>query len=218
MCIANRQAKQGGFTLFEILIAMVLFAFLTITSFHLFGSVLDAYQRNQQRFSQQGSLALGWMLLFQDLVQIRARTHRDILGDTQSAMEVSDPYLLRFIRGGLPHLDGVIPGGMQRIAYQLEDNILYRLSWSVLDLANDSQPIRQILFKQVDTVLFEFLNDNHDYVKNWPVEDERLSEQANEASSTPPHIVSTALPKMIRVTLTLEDQPPMVRLFPGVER
>lgn len=198
---AYHNTKQRGFTLIELLVSLVLFAVLMTSSFQLFDSVLNANERSREQLQQQNQLSMAWTIIFQDLIQLRARTHRDIRGDQQSAYETSQDELARFIRAGLPPIQGVTPGGMQRVAYQFEDSTLYRLSWPVLDLAADSEPSKQVLFKDLKAVTFEHLDNNNIYREDWP------------PAGSP---VGNTMPRMIRISIVFKDNREMQRIFPGI--
>ena len=196
---------NAGFTLIELLVGLVLFAILITSSYQLFNRVLAANERSETQFQQQQQLAVAWAVIFQDLIQVRTRPHRNILGGREPAYQSNNQYLARFIRAGLPPINGVTPGGMQHIAYALEDNKLYRLSWPVLDLANDSEPLRQLLLEGVQQARFEHLNANNDYVEYWP---------PVTSGNT---VNATVMPRMLRITIEFDDGRSIQRLLPGVQ-
>ncbi len=197
--------SQKGFTLIELLVAMVVFAFLMLTSFQLFNSVLDANERSETQFKQENKFNFAWSIIFQDIIHIRPRPHRDIQGTKQSAYATSQEYLAEFIRAGLPPIEGVTPGGMQHIAYLFEEEKLYRLSWQALDLANDSEPVKQLLIDGLKDIKIEHLDSSNEWNEDWPP----------LALSNPS---LSLLPHMFRISLTLNDGRELSRLFPGVSQ
>lgn len=201
--VPPQPAAQGGFTLIELLVSLLLFGVLMVSSFQLFNTVLDANERSRDQLTTQNQLAMAWAIMFQDIIQMRARTQRDIRGDQQHAYETSQDYLARFVRGGLPPINGVSPGGMQRVAYQLEDDKLYRLSWAVLDLAPDSEPHKQLLLSDLNSAVFEHLDTGNAYQLDWP-------------PTTSDNAAATVMPRMIRISLRFKDGREMHRIFPGI--
>lgn len=202
--------RQRGFTLIEILLAVMVFAMLMLATFQIFDSVIRTNERSEKQFDQQNELNIAWAIMLQDLLQIRARTHRDIQGDAVSALQTNDEYLMQFIRGGLPPIQGITPGGMQLVAYSLEENILYRHSWAVLDLANDSEPFKQALISNIDTVTIEMLTKRNEWSEVWPpIDIEELSEGV---------FATAEVPRMFRINLTFTNEAEFNRLIPGPQQ
>jgi len=202
-----QHAKQRGFTLIEILLAVMIFAMLMLATFQLFDSVLKTNERSETQFVQQNQLNIGWSIILQDLLQMRSRTHRDIQGDLRSAYETTQEYHAIFTRGGLPPITGVTPGGMQLVAYEFdkEKNQINRLTWPALDLANDSEPFVQPLVANVKEFTIEHLTKDNDWSEVWPPTD-------SGASST---VVTAELPRMLRITIIFNDEREFLRLVPG---
>lgn len=201
---------HSGFTLIEILIAVLVFAVLMVTSFQMFNSVIDLNDRSETQFRQQNQLNIAWAVIFQDLLQLRPRMHRDIQGDIVSAYSTNQDYLALFTRAGLPPINGVTPGGMQLVAYQLDEEKLQlkRLSWQVLDLANDSEPVEQVLISGVKDAKLEHLTRENEWSEVWPPVNFNDAPGAINATNQ--------LPSMIRVSLVLDDERELVRLMPGL--
>ena len=87
------------------------------------------------------------------------------------------------------------------MAYQLEDETLYRLVWPVLDRAPDTQPTRTPILNGVERFEIRLLNKDDQFVDLWPNESQALS----------------ALPKLTEVRLQLLDMGEITRLFMGAE-
>lgn len=205
--------KARGFTLIELLVALILFALLMVSAFQLFDSVLTVNERSQASFDDENRLALAWSVIFQDMVHLRNRPHRDIQGDKQPAFETTQYELVRFVRGGYPPVAGITPGGLLRVAYVLSDEgELIRQSWAVVDLANDSEPRAQVLLRGVESVELTFLGDDG-YSATWPPLNVAVDNVAVDAAAAGP---LDLLPHMIRITLRLRDGREMTRLLPGV--
>jgi general secretion pathway protein J len=204
----NHYPQMRGFTLIELLVSLAVFTLLMASAFQLFDNILDNNERSRADLQQQQELAFTWNLLFQDFLQLRARPIRDIQGDTQPAFQAGQTDLAHFVRGGLPPIKGVIPAGMQRVAYQLRNNELYRLSWPVLDLGNDSKPMEQRLLGEVAEAKFEFLDQENNYQQFWP-----------SAVPTPDTTNNnlTQMPRMLRITLAFKNGQRIQRILPGLD-
>ena len=203
-------AKQRGFTLIEILLAVIIFALLMLATFQLFDSVLKTNERSETQFLQQNQLNIGWSIMLQDLLQVRSRTHRDIQGDIRSAYETTQEYHAIFTRGGLPPITGVTPGGMQLVAYEFdkEKSQINRLTWPALDLANDSEPFIQPLMANVKAFTIEHLTRDNDWSEVWPPTNSGADRIA----------VTNELPRMLRITIIFNDEREFLRLVPGPTR
>jgi len=95
------------------------------------------------------------------------------------------------------------PSGIRRIQYSLnESQQLVRQSWGISESPRYSDGVTQLLLDNVAEVLFEHLDDNSLFIPDWPP----------LKSSGPPK-----LPKMIRVTISLNNGAETSRLFLGVE-
>lgn len=212
---SNTRAR--GFTLIELLVALILFALLMVSAFQLFDSVLTVNERSQASFDNDNRLALAWSVMFQDMVHLRNRPHRDIQGDKQPAFETTQYELVRFVRGGYPPVAGITPGGLLRVAYVLNDEgELIRQSWAVIDLANDSEPRTQVLLRGVEALELAFLDDSDQYSEVWPPANTGAVTAADNADNATALGPLDIMPRMIRITLRLRDGREMMRLLPGV--
>ena len=200
----SRITSVRGFTLIEVLVVMVIFSVLMVLGYMGFERMVDVDARSRQQVAEQNQLHYSWSVLINDFLQLRARPVRDQLGDPQAAYQVEvDDYAVRFTRGGLP-LGVDSSGGLQRVAYRVnEKGELERWVWPVLDQLVDNQPIAQPLMGGVSSIRFEQLDLENNYQLLWPPLNTNLSLQA--------------LPRMVRITLTLADGSELMRLVPGVD-
>lgn len=197
--------RSRGFTLIEMLVALLVFALLMVSAFQLFSSALHVNERSEASFAAENQLVMAWAVIFQDLIHVRDRPQRDIQGDKQAALETTQYELLRFVRGGYPPVAGITPGGLLRVAYRLDDDgNLIRQTWSVIDLANDSQAREQILLSGVESLQLAMLNDSGDYTEVWP--------PLNTGG-----VDLEMLPRLFQLTLTFRDGRTMTRTIPGVD-
>ncbi|WP_067583386.1 type II secretion system minor pseudopilin GspJ [Endozoicomonas ascidiicola] len=162
---------HNGFTLLELMIAILLFSMISTASFKLFSSVNAAQQSTQQTLKDLTALKRARILLQQDLLQLAARPVRDEFGDHLPAIQGGrdNDYLLEFTRAGWqnPLLDK--RSRLQRIAYGLERNQLVRYYWPVLDRAQDSSPVRQVLITDVTDITLRFMGPEKRWQNSWPV-------------------------------------------------
>lgn len=107
-------------------------------------------------------LQLAFSLLEQDMRFISERRVRDGYGDAEPVLIINnasiDGELLRFTaaRRSVSISD---TSALQRVAYRLENGDFYRVSWSVLDRAEDSGERRQLLLTDLETATVSVLQN-----------------------------------------------------------
>lgn len=196
----ERRSTQSGFTLIELLIALAISAVIAVLGYQAVSSVVSVQTRTEDHAAKMEQLqrAVWWME--QDLIQLAPRTIQDGLGAVLPALQYRGDLGLEFTRiAEFPTPYGM--GGLLRVAYQLDDGMLYRLVWPVLDRAPDTQPTRLPVLEGVQAFEVRLLNAQNQYVTNWPGEQQLL----------------TDLPKLTEVRLEIDGMGEMTRLFMGAE-
>lgn len=157
--------KQQGFTLIEVMVSLVILAVLgVVLSMGLQqvvtwqGKLLTEMDESNQRMKLQS-------LLLNDLLQLAPRAVNDGYG-TQL------PACMTYPTGGFEctRYDAVVGGnGLIRIAYQLvPQEGLVRLRWTTADRPPAQEPIRQVVFANVDQLLVRWQDKNTIWVNQWP--------------------------------------------------
>lgn len=193
----------GGFTLIEILVAMLLLALMSMMSYQAINAVLNINQRSQQGLAQEARLQRAWQIIGRDIIHLRARTFVDGLGASEPAY-ITDPseFGVRFSRGGGPMVRSN-PSGLRRIEYRVnEDAQLIRQSWAITESPRLSDGSSMVLVDNVEEVRFEHLTNTFIYSEDWPPINEQHS--------------PTSLPRMIRVFIVMDGERETSKLFPGV--
>jgi len=192
--------KQAGFTLIELLIAVAIASVIAVLSYqaiHQGVLVKENADESVERF-EAVQRTLWWME--QDFTQMAPRTVQDVLGSPLPAFQLSYDYGAEMTRIAVyPSPYGI--AGLARIGYVLEDGVLYRQVWPVIDRAPDSEVERLPVWSDVARFEVRVLNADNQWQEIWPEADQPL----------------TDLPRLIEVTLMLEDMGQIRRLFPGVD-
>ena len=201
----KRIRQQFGFTLIEVLVALVIFAVLSVLGYQGLAAILDYEQRSRTAYEEQMQLHRATAVLLQDFIHLRPRSTRDRLGGRNRAYQTTDPdYIVSFVRGGLPTVPGSSFGGMQRVAYSVsDDDELLRWVWPVLDSFTEIDPDSTVLINAVDSFEVYQLNAANEFEENWPPLNETLPDDV--------------LPRMIRLEIILSEGITIERLIPGVE-
>ena len=198
-------SRQAGFTLIEIVVSLLIFAVLSVLAWQGLYQIVNVEQRSREQSQAQNEVNRAWAILVQDLLHLRSRPVRNRFGDLEPAYTTDiDPYLVLFSRGGLPVLDGLIPAGMQRVAYRVDENQqLLRHTWPLEDGYHEDAGRSQVILQEVESLRFEQLDSGNFYQPNWPP----LNEELNPRQ----------VPRMLRVILTLSSGMEMTRMLPGIQ-
>lgn len=133
---ALAQIRRGnGFTLVELLVAILLFALLSAAAAGLLRFGVDARGRSFERLDNLASIGRMRALLAADLGQAASRPWRDETGARQPAFNASggSGVLLQLVRRGWRN-DGAAPrASLQRVEYRLAGDRLERRSWPMVD-------------------------------------------------------------------------------------
>lgn len=163
--------RARGFTLLELLVALAIFAVLATTTYSGLVGVLAQRAAVEQQAARLQDLQRGYRLLARELSQFTARGLRDEFGELQPALQLGGqrPGLAFTHAGWFNPLDR--PRGiLQRVRYQLDQDRLLRLSWPVLDRAQDSEPLEQELLDQVRGLQVRLLDEAGEWHEQWPPE------------------------------------------------
>jgi len=140
---------QRGFTLFEILIAVSIFAVIgtiAMTSLIQVGRTGERVTQQQQLLSDI-QFTLGYF--GKDWSQMIDRKVRDQYGDVQSQLQLNENGL-RFTRQGWSNLLQQKRSNLQRVEYRLQDNTLQRRFWPQLDQGYSEVAVEQDLLGDVE--------------------------------------------------------------------
>lgn len=133
--------KANGFTLVEMLIALSIFALLSIAGVSLLSFSIDSRQRTAERLDTLASITRARSLLSADLAQAVPRTWRDTTGFNRPAFSGgNDGVGIELIRSGWANDGGAARSSLQRVSYRLEGDRLLRISSPMVDGAADNPP------------------------------------------------------------------------------
>ncbi len=193
--------KYTGFTLIEILVALMVFAILaTITS-----STLYYAFNNRSRVSAQAQrlneLQLAVSLLQQDMLQIIERPIRSADMSISPIIIGQNDYV-EFTRAGRanPYSEEK-RSTLQRVAFLCQKDRLVRRTWPSLDRINAKSYNDKVLVTSLKKCHFNYLNQHLQPLAEWR-EEFIASNRRTEF-----------LPKAIQINLTLQDWGEMNLLF-----
>ena len=162
--------QSRGFTLIELMIAILIFALISTAAYKLFDSVSRAQQVTDGILDRLDGLQRAMIVIEKDLFQVAPRPIRDEFGDRQKAMQApgKNGELLEFTRFGWRNPIQEIRSNMQRVAYSLEEDELIRYYWLMLDRAPDPVMVRQVLMSDVTGARLKFMDEKKRWQPTWP--------------------------------------------------
>jgi general secretion pathway protein J len=165
------RARDGGFTLLEILIALAIVATLAVLGYRALAAMTQSESRLAAEAERWRALDQFFARLEGDLREAIPRSAR--LGDSREpawlgTVDGNGNAALVFSRAG-PEFN-LEPGSAgQRIAYRLRDGVIEVLYWSSYDRARDAQPSVYPLLSDVATFRLTYLGNNGSWFASWPV-------------------------------------------------
>jgi general secretion pathway protein J len=188
--------RTGGFTLLELLVAMAIFAILGTLALTGYTELQHQSEYAEQRLARTREVQRAVQLICQDLGQIEPRPVRQPLGEgwlpaLMAGVAVENK--IEFTRAGWSNTAGLERPTLQRVAYRVDEDGLWRDHWPVLDRTLTQEPVKQKLLGSVRDVRFRFMNSTQEWVERWPVTEGTTDAATRER------------PVAIEVTLDLED-------------
>ncbi len=144
--VTNTSKLNNGFTLVEVLVAMAITAFVALLGYNGLSAAIDASESQQVQSERIAKIQLPLSVLERDIRYAVNRPIKDEYGDMQSAFsggEFND-YLLELTRADWLNPRDLPRGELQRVRYRLEDDKLWRESWSVLDRLSEEDSLQRI--------------------------------------------------------------------------
>jgi general secretion pathway protein J len=188
---------EAGFTLVEMMVALAIFALISVAGVTLLRSGSDTQLAVKDRLEDLSRTSRLANALESDLAQAVARPVRDAAGQAVPAFVQSDANvpgaLFGFVRAGWSNFDESPRPGLQRIAYALDGKALKRVTWPMLDGAAPSETA--ILVDDVGSAQIRFRDDAGEWRNDWTATD------------------ANAMPRAVELALTIDGKPEQRMLF-----
>ena len=200
----SSRAPHSGFTLFELMVAVAIFAILAALGYASLNNSIRYREVTDRNLAKLRDLQTTVRLLGQDFQELAPRPVRDALGGpNQPALsaDARNAYVVVMTRAGWSNTAGLQRPALQRVGYLLDNGTLRRDSWTVLDATQSSEPLRRELMRKVKRFEVKYLDTGRQWLTQWP-----------PAASQPP-TSERQRPLAVEVTLELEDWGVITRLF-----
>lgn len=174
MLQVSSRRGNSGFTLIEVLLALMIFSTLSMSANQIFSNVMTSSTQTEEVGNALKSLQRTILIMDSDFRQILARPYRD--GGEKSKdqlIEMADGLLdsysdgIRFVRGGWINPQQLYPrGAVVKVGYRVQDDILQRLRWMYPDDSSALEPAVMTVMEGVKSIKFEVYDDEK-WQKTW---------------------------------------------------
>jgi general secretion pathway protein J len=188
-----KSRHASGFTLLELLVAMLVFAMLSVMAYGGLRNVMNTDRQSEASSRRLSELEMTFMFMGRDLAQVVDRTARDSLGTPQPSFTGAIQRMaFTCYAGG--------NGEVGRVEYFLQGESLRRGRWPVLDATQETVLQQAELLGGVEVLQVRYLA--RQWSETWPAPN-----------------VNTTMPRAVEITLKLKEGAEFRRLFelPNVE-
>ncbi|MCO4321580.1 type II secretion system minor pseudopilin GspJ [Aliidiomarina quisquiliarum] len=166
--------KTRGFTLIEVMVAMVVLALIGLASAAVLSQMTQAEEASSKRHALLSELQFSLLIIDRDVRQMVARTIRatdeqakHIYLTNEASTVDSDSGALVFVRGGWSNPEHMLPRSeLQPVAYRVRERVLQRVYQPFVDSVS-SEPTVQDLLSQVESFEVEFSGESGERVSRW---------------------------------------------------
>ena len=168
----NAEPRQGprrrpaGFTLVELLVAVLVFGLLAAAGYAAVRSLLDAAETHERRAASFAALQRSVTALDADLRQLVSRSGPTPGGQAQPAL-AGTPVSLTGRRAGRASPAGLERSRLQRFGWFIESGTLVRLAWPA---EGDGTPVRQPFLDDVLGFELRYRDALGRWTDAWPAE------------------------------------------------
>ena len=165
-------ANSNGFTLVEMMVALFIFAMLSMAGVIMLRSAVDSDEVAAENLGQMAEMQRFISLMEADLSQALPRTYRNASGDQMPAFASgrsgTGGAFLKFTRGGLSNVNGEARSNLERVEYRLSSGNLERLRNRMTDGGAMEQPA--VLISGVDQLAVRFRDKRGQWSNDWQTE------------------------------------------------
>lgn len=177
---------RRGFSLIELLVALVIFATMAAIAYAGLGAVTRTRTTLETRERELAALGRTLTFVERDLRASAWRPVRDGEGRDLPAL-LGQAEFLELSTHGRGHALGPDLGMVERVGYLRDADGLHRLRWPVLDRVRTTVPDRRLILPDVEHVRWRYLTADGRWHDQWP---------------PPAGALATTMPVAVEFTLT----------------
>lgn len=133
------RSAERGFTLVEVMIALMIFGMIAAAGVAILSFSIRAQGATDAKLDQTSGIARLNAALAADLAQAQDRPARDERGVLRPAF-AADATSMTLVRGGWSNFDGAARASVQKAQWRLERGAIVRQGWPMLDGAPPLDP------------------------------------------------------------------------------
>ena len=163
-----RRAKSAGFTLIEMLLAVAIFAVISVASFQILSTVADSNGHSEQVIKQLHGVERAFFWIERDFLQATRRKVR-VDGEAPSdkvfvggeLILESEGDAVAFTHDGWRNPGLILPRSeIQSVIYRMYDGNLERSFYNYPDPVMGAKPRIQVLLSDIDSLKFEYFSED----------------------------------------------------------
>ena len=167
--VTRMKGRIRGFTLLEMLVAISIFGIIGLGANQMLRSVIDTQSRVRVANETVDDISRALTVIHRDVTQVIPRGIRDEYGEPIGPLLVGQgTYVLELTRTGWNNPLRHQRSEVQRVAYGIEDETLYRYFWLVLDRAEDTEPRSQVLLESIQGFSANVVDLSGETTDVWP--------------------------------------------------
>ncbi len=183
--------RQSGFTLPEVLIALLIFALIASACVYALRLGVDSRDQLTLADNNLKRVQIARILMKEDLAQVVLRPVRDEFGEALpgsfsggqvtfgSDIDDDEKLLMRFVRAGWINPNAQSPrSALQHVEYIFKGGALIRRAHIYLDETENAEVVERVLFDNLEVAEAEFLTGfagrDLEWANGWPVSTEEI--------------------------------------------
>ena len=194
------RSKTKGFTLIEVLVSIAIFATLSVAAYQVVNQIQRSNEVSIERSARLNALQRSLVILDNDFRQMAQRQFRTNGEEASSKLVLMQEYLLdsdtvgvMFTRLGWHNPQQQFPRGeVTKVGYRIKEETLERVWWRYPDTPTGQEGVVTPLLEGIEAFSLEFYNGSS-WLKEWQTD--------------------RALPKAVRLKLTLKDYGEIERVY-----
>ena len=190
--------KNKGFTLIELVVAMAIFAVLTLSGWQVFNNLIKVRERTSIKAEQIAAIQESYEQLSRDFAQAIPRPAA--IGNTVEPAFLLQNNVFHLTKTGVidPLQQGVSP--LERVYYSVEQEQLIRHAVAQVDQDGNLVPTTTVLLNHVKDWTVSALDTSTN--TTWPINNSTPAPSIGQTTAG-----DVTMPKAVQITLTVSGQP-----------